>query len=168
MRLLVEVRGADVYVVQSLCGDAHASANDKLCRLLFFAGALKDAGARRVTACLPYLAYARKDRRTQERDPVTTRYVAALFEAVGIDRVIVLDVHNEVAFDNALRCPTLRLESALSSPLKWQRTGQPRSWSLHHRISAASNARSGFSSYSSSGSAALQALLSWKRSVSAA
>jgi ribose-phosphate pyrophosphokinase len=111
MRPLVDVRGADVFVVQSLCGDAGASANDKLCRLLFFAGTLKDAGARRVTACVPYLAYARKDRRTQDRDPVTTRYVGALFEASGIDRVMVLDVHNEAAFDNAFRCETLRLES---------------------------------------------------------
>lgn len=114
MRPLLDVRGHDVFVVQSLCGDAHASANDKLCRLLFFIGALKDAGARRVTACLPYLAYARKDRRTQPHDPVTTRYVAALFEAVAVDRVIVLDVHNEAAFDNAFRCETIRIDAAVS------------------------------------------------------
>lgn len=114
MRPLQDVRGHDIFVVQSLCGDAHASANDKLCRLLFFIGALKDAGAARVTACIPYLAYARKDRRTQPRDPVTTRYVAALFEAVAADRVVVLDVHNEAAFDNAFRCETIRLEAAVS------------------------------------------------------
>jgi ribose-phosphate pyrophosphokinase len=112
MRPLVDVAGRDVCVVQSLCGDAAASANDKLCRLLFFIGALKDAGARRVTACVPYLAYSRKDRRTQSRDPVTTRYVASMFEAVGTDCVIVLDVHNEAAFDNAFRCLTVRVEAA--------------------------------------------------------
>lgn len=112
MRPLVEVRNEDVYVVQGLCGDASASANDKLCRLLFFAGALKDAGAARVTAVTPYLAYARKDRRTQPGDPVTTRYVAALMEAVGIDRVVTLEIHNEAAFDNAFRCQTVRLEAA--------------------------------------------------------
>src|SRR5690606_26572751 len=112
MRPLVEVRGQDVFVVQSLYGDAHASANDKLCRLLFFIGALKDAGASRVTACLPYLAYSRKDRRTQPNDPVTTRYIAALFESVGVDRIVVLDVHNEAAFDNAFRCETIRVEAA--------------------------------------------------------
>jgi len=111
MRPLQEVRGHDVFVIQGLCGDPSASANDKLCRLLFFIGALKDAGAARVTACLPYLAYARKDRRTQYLDPVTTRYVAALFEAVGVDRVVVLDVHNEAAFDNAFRCETVRIEA---------------------------------------------------------
>lgn len=112
MRPLAAVQGRDVFVIHSLCGEIQASANDKLCRLLFFAGALKDAGARRVTAVLPYLAYARKDRRTQPRDPVTTRYVAAMFEAVGVDRIMVLDVHNEAAFDNALRCPTVRIEAA--------------------------------------------------------
>lgn len=112
MRPLVDVQGRDVCVIQSTCGDAQASANDKLCRLLFFIGALKDAGARHVTAAVPYLAYARKDRRTQPADPVNTRYVAAMFEAVGVDRVIVLDVHNEAAFDNAFRCSTVRLEAA--------------------------------------------------------
>ncbi|WP_116809766.1 ribose-phosphate diphosphokinase [Steroidobacter cummioxidans] len=112
MRPLVDVCNEDVYVVQDLCGDANASANDKLCRLLFFVGALKDAGAERVTAITPYLAYARKDRRTQPRDPVTMRYVAALMEAVGIDRVVALEMHNEAAFDNAFRCHTLRLEAA--------------------------------------------------------
>jgi ribose-phosphate pyrophosphokinase len=101
-----------VFVIDSLFGSAAASANDRLCRLLFFAGALKDAGARRVTTVVPYLAYARKDRRTQPRDPTTTRYVAAMFEAVGVDCVVVLDVHNEAAFDNAFRIPTVRLEAA--------------------------------------------------------
>jgi ribose-phosphate pyrophosphokinase len=112
MRSMIDVRNEDVYVVQSLYGDVTASANDKLCRLLFFAGALKDAGAERVTAITPYLAYARKDRRTQPRDPVTTRYVAALMESVGIDRVVTLEIHNEAAFDNAFRRPTVRLEAA--------------------------------------------------------
>jgi ribose-phosphate pyrophosphokinase len=112
IRPLAEVRNRDVFVIQSLCGEPLASANDKLCRLLFFIGALKDAGAERVTACIPYLAYARKDRRTQPRDPVTIRYVAAMFEAVGTDRVVALEVHNEAAFDNAFRCETLRLDAA--------------------------------------------------------
>lgn len=112
MRPLEDVRGEHVFVVHSLCGSDEGSANDRLCRLLFFAGALKDAGARRVTAAVPYLAYARKDRRTQPRDPITTRYVAAMFEAVGIDCVVVLDVHNDAALDNAFRIPTVRIEAA--------------------------------------------------------
>ncbi|HEY0938895.1 MAG TPA: ribose-phosphate diphosphokinase [Steroidobacter sp.] len=112
MRPLVDVCNEYVYVVQSLCGDASASANDKLCRLLFFVGALKDAGARHVTVVAPYLAYARKDRRTQPRDPVTTRYVATLLEAVDVDRTITLEIHNEAAFDNAFRRHTIRLEAS--------------------------------------------------------
>ena len=110
-RPLASVRGRDVYVVQSLHGGPEASPNDKLCRLLFFAGALRDAGAGRVSAVIPYLAYARKDRRTQSRDPVTTRYVAELIEAVGIECVVVVDVHNLAAFENAFRCPTVHLEA---------------------------------------------------------
>jgi ribose-phosphate pyrophosphokinase len=104
------VRDQDVYVLHSLHGEPRASVNDKLCRLLFFAGALKDAGASSVTALVPYLCYARKDKRTKPRDPVTTRYVAGLFESVGIDRVVTLDVHNVAAFQNAFRIQTENLE----------------------------------------------------------
>jgi ribose-phosphate pyrophosphokinase len=110
-RSLVNVRGTDVFVVQSLYSDSRQSVNDKLCRLLFFIGALKDASAGRVTAVVPYLCYARKDRKTQSRDPVTTRYVAGLFEAVGVDCVATLDVHNLAAFQNAFRCRTEQLEA---------------------------------------------------------
>jgi ribose-phosphate pyrophosphokinase len=111
-RPLDNVRGADVYVVQGLHGGPGESANDKLCRLLFFIGALKDAGAARVTVVAPYLCYARKDRRTKPSDPVTTRYVASLFEAVGTDVVVTLEVHNPAAFENAFRCPTVALTAA--------------------------------------------------------
>ena len=111
VRPLDAVGGANVYVVQSLHGGPAESANDKLCRLLFFVGALKDAGAARVTAVVPYLCYARKDRRTKPRDPVTTRYVAALVEAMGVDRVVAMDVHNPAAFENAFRCPAEHLEA---------------------------------------------------------
>lgn len=111
IRSLENVRGADAYVVQSLYGEPGKSANDKLCRLLFFIGALKDAGAGRVTAVMPYLCYARKDRRSKPRDPVTTRYVAQLLEAVGTDRAVTMDVHNLAAFENAFRCGTDHLEA---------------------------------------------------------
>jgi ribose-phosphate pyrophosphokinase len=111
MRPAQDVRGQDVYVVQSLHGDTSASVNDKLCRLLFFLAALRDAGAARVTACIPYLCYARKDRRSSAQDGVTLRYVAELFEAMHVDRLVVLDAHNEAAFDNAFRCQTLRIDA---------------------------------------------------------
>jgi ribose-phosphate pyrophosphokinase len=110
-RPLTPVRGRDVYVVQSLHGGPEASPNDKLCRLLFFAGALRDAGAARVTGIAPYLAYARKDRRTQPQDPISSRYVAQLIEAVGVDRILTVDVHNLAAFENAFRRPTVHVEA---------------------------------------------------------
>lgn len=110
-RPLVNVRGKDVFVIQSLYSDSRQSVNDKLCRLLFFIGCLKDASAARITAVIPYLGYARKDRKTQPRDPVTTRYIAALFEAMGTDRVLTLDVHNLAAYQNAFRCGTDQLEA---------------------------------------------------------
>lgn len=110
-RPLTSVRARDVYVIHSLYADDRQSGNDKLCRLLFFIGALKDAAAARVTAVVPYLAYARKDRRTKPRDPITTRYVAALFEAVGTDVVVTMDVHNLAAYENAFRCRTEHIEA---------------------------------------------------------
>ena len=111
-RPLETVRGANVFVLDSLHSGRERSANDKLCRLLFFVGALKDAGAARVTALTPYLCYARKDRRTKLNDPVTIRYVASLFEAVGTDAIVTLDVHNTAAFENAFRCTTVALTAA--------------------------------------------------------
>lgn len=110
-RPLENVRGRDVYVIHSLYGEPSISANDKLVRLLFFIGALKDASAARVTAVCPYLAYSRKDRRTKPRDPVSSRYVAQLFEAVGTDRMVTLDVHNLAAYQNAFRIPAEHLEA---------------------------------------------------------
>ncbi|WP_431855352.1 ribose-phosphate diphosphokinase [Azospirillum sp.] len=111
IRPLVGVRDKDVFVVQSLHGSPHRSVHDRLFRLLIFVGALRDCSARRVTVVAPYLAYARKDRRTKPRDPVTTRIMAALFEAVGTDRVVTMDVHNLAAFENAFRCRTENLEA---------------------------------------------------------
>lgn len=110
-RPLENVRRCDVFVIQSLYSEPGKSVNDKLCRLLFFIGALKDASAQSVTAVLPYLGYARKDRKTKTRDPVTTRYLAQLLESMGTGRVLTLDVHNLAAFQNAFRCPTDHLEA---------------------------------------------------------
>jgi len=111
-RPLESVRGRDVYLVESLNGDALRSVNDKLVRALFFLGALVDAGAERVTMVAPYLCYARKDARTKSRDPLSTRYVAALFEAVGVQRVVSVEVHNQSAFENAFRISTEHLVAA--------------------------------------------------------
>lgn len=111
-RPLENVRERCCYVLHALHGDASHSANDKLNRLLFFIATLKAASAARVSAVVPYLAYARKDRKTKPRDPVTMRYVAQLFEAMGTDALLALEVHNPAAFQNAFRCPTEQLDSA--------------------------------------------------------
>lgn len=111
IRPLENVRGRDVFVIQSLYDSPEGSVNDKLVRLLFFLGALRDASAARVTAVVPYLCYARKDRKTKTRDPVTTRYVAQMLEAVGTDRVVTMDVHNLAAYQNAFRCRSDHLEA---------------------------------------------------------
>jgi len=110
-RPLSNVRGKDAFVVCSLYGDGSLSVNDKLCRLLFFVGALRDAAAASVTVVAPYLCYARKDRKTKARDPITSRYIAQLFEAMSTDRFVTVDVHNLAAFQNAFRCPTEHLEA---------------------------------------------------------
>jgi ribose-phosphate pyrophosphokinase len=109
-RPLENVRGRDVYVIQSLHGQGEQTVDQKLVRLLFFIGALKESAAERVTALVPYLCYSRKDRRTKPNDPVTTRYVATLLESVGTDRVLTMDVHNLAAYQNAFRCATEHLE----------------------------------------------------------
>lgn len=109
IRPLDTVRGNDVYVVQSLYGDAQYTVNDKLIRLCFLLGALRDAGAKRLTLVCPYLAYARKDRRTKPQDPLSLRYLAQLLEAMHIDQMITLDVHDLAAYQNAFRCPTVHL-----------------------------------------------------------
>ena len=110
-RPLSDVRGQNVFVLHSVNGEPETSANDKLLRLLFFLAACRDHGAASVTAIVPYLAYSRKDRLTKPQDPVTTRYVAQLFEAMGVDCVMTLEVHNPAAFQNAFRCRTLHLSS---------------------------------------------------------
>ncbi len=121
VRSLEEVHARSVHVIHALHGEPGISASDKLSKLLFMIGALKEAGASRVTAICPYLCFARKDRQTQPRDPVSTRYVAQLFEAVGTDRVVTIDVHNLAAYQNAFRCSTEHLEAL---PLFLEKVGR--------------------------------------------
>lgn len=111
LRPLESVRERSVFVLQCLAGTSDAPVADRLLRLLFLLQGLRDAGAARLVAVVPYLAFARKDRRTQIRDPVTSRYVAELMEATGLHRVIALDVHNGAALDNAFRVPVDHLSA---------------------------------------------------------
>ena len=111
LRPLQSVRDRTVFAVQSLAETRAAPIAQRLVRLLFLIQVLRDAGAGRTIAVIPYLAYARKDRRTRPRDPVYTRYVAQLIEAAGADRVVTLDVHNASALDNAFRVPVDHLSA---------------------------------------------------------
>jgi ribose-phosphate pyrophosphokinase len=111
LRPLVSVRARRVFIVQSLAGTGGASPAESLLRMLLLAMGLRDAGAAQIVALIPYLAFARKDRRTQPRDPVTMRYVAQLIEAAGVSQVVALDVHNQAAFDNAFRVPVMHLSA---------------------------------------------------------
>jgi len=83
------VRGSDVYVVQSTC----TPVNNNLMELLLMVDALKRASARRITAVMPYYGYARQDRKAQPRVPITARLVADLLTATGIGRVLTIDLH---------------------------------------------------------------------------
>ena len=112
-RPLVSVRGEAAYVLQSLHGDAQASGDDKLVRLLFFIGALRDHGAARVVALIPYLAYGRKERQTKPFDPVSTRYLAQLIEAIGVDALVTLETHSVTALQNAFRIPAVHIDAAV-------------------------------------------------------
>jgi ribose-phosphate pyrophosphokinase len=112
IRPLCDVESKDVYILATLYADGQSSVHDQLCRALFFVGALRDAGAGRITILSPYLCYSRKDRKTKSRDPTTIQYVARLMESMGVDRLVTVDVHNLAAFQNAFRISHAHLEAS--------------------------------------------------------
>jgi ribose-phosphate pyrophosphokinase len=83
------VRGRDVYVIQSTC----APTNDNLMELLVMTDALKRASAATITAVIPYYGYARQDRKAAPRTPITAKLVADLITTSGVDRVVTIDLH---------------------------------------------------------------------------
>lgn len=83
------VRGADVFVVQPTCYPV----NNHLMELLIMIDAMRRASAQRITAVIPYYGYARQERKTKARDPITAKLVANLLTAAGADRVMSLDFH---------------------------------------------------------------------------
>ncbi len=83
------VRGADVFVVQSTC----TPVNEHLMELLIIIDALRRASARRITAVIPYYGYARQDRKTAPRTPITAKLVANLLTVAGARRVLTMDLH---------------------------------------------------------------------------
>jgi ribose-phosphate pyrophosphokinase len=105
------VRGRDVFVVQSTC----APTNDNLMELLIMVDALKRASAERITAVIPYFGYARQDRRPRStRVPISAKVVANMLEAVGVERVLTMDLHADqiqgffdIPVDNIYASPVL-------------------------------------------------------------
>ena len=89
VRLLESVRQKAVFIVQS----TSPPVNDRLVELMAFADACRRAAAERITAIVPYFGYARADKRHGRREPITASMVAEVLEAVGIDRVVTLDLH---------------------------------------------------------------------------
>ncbi|MEZ0170874.1 ribose-phosphate pyrophosphokinase [Microvirga sp. TS319] len=104
------VRGEDVFIIQS----TSFPTNDHLMELLIITDALRRASARRITAVIPYFGYARQDRKSASRTPISAKLVANLITRAGVDRVLTLDLHAgqiqgffDIPTDNLFAVPTL-------------------------------------------------------------
>lgn len=89
VKLHADVRGADVFIIQS----TSTPVNDHLMEILILADALRRASAYRITAVIPYFGYSRQDRKDEGRVPITAKLVANMLEASGVTRVVTLDLH---------------------------------------------------------------------------
>ena len=89
------IRGADVFLVQPMCGnpDTGINANDALMELLVMVDAAKGASAHRVIAVTPWYGYSRQDKKSAPREPISARLVARMLESAGVDRVLTMDLH---------------------------------------------------------------------------
>ena len=110
VEIMENVRGEDVFVLQS----TSFPANDNLMELLLLTDALRRSSARRITAVLPYFGYARQDRRSSGRTPISAKLVANLITHAGVDRVLTLDLHAgqiqgffDIPTDNLFAAPVL-------------------------------------------------------------
>src|SRR5512138_2296966 len=111
VELLENVRGRDAFVLQSTC----APTNDNLMEIMVMVDALKRASAARITACIPYYGYARQDRRPRSaRVPITAKVVADMLQTVGVQRMMVMDLHADqiqgffnIPVDNIYATPIL-------------------------------------------------------------
>ncbi|MEO1602900.1 MAG: ribose-phosphate pyrophosphokinase [Pseudomonadota bacterium] len=107
------VRGEDVFILQS----TSKPANDNLMELLIITDALRRSSAHRITAVMPYFGYARQDRRTSARTPITAKLVANMIAGAGIDRVLTMDLHADqiqgffdIPVDNIYAAPVFALD----------------------------------------------------------
>lgn len=109
------VRGEDMYIIQPTSNPA----NDNLMELLIMADALRRSSAARITAVIPYFGYARQDRRTKARTPISAKLVANLIAEAGIERVLTMDLHAaqiqgffDIPVDNLYAAPVFALDVA--------------------------------------------------------
>ncbi|MEZ7984576.1 MAG: ribose-phosphate pyrophosphokinase [Pseudomonadales bacterium] len=110
VEILENVRGKDVFIVQSTC----APTNDNLMELLVLVDAVRRASAIRITAVVPYFGYARQDRRVRSaRVPITAKVVADMMVRVGVDRVLTVDLHAE-QIQGFFDCP---VDNVYGSPI---------------------------------------------------
>jgi len=110
VEIMENVRGEDVFIIQP----TNFPANDSLMELLVMIDALKRGSARRITAVIPYFGYARQDRKTGPRTPISAKLVANLVETAGADRVLTMDLHAgqiqgffDIPTDNLFALPVL-------------------------------------------------------------
>lgn len=109
------VRGEDMFIIQSTSNPA----NDNLMELLIMSDALRRSSASRITAVIPYFGYARQDRRTKARTPITAKMVANMMVSAGIERVLTMDLHAaqiqgffDIPVDNLYASPVFALDIA--------------------------------------------------------
>ncbi len=107
------VRGEDMFIIQSTSNPA----NDNLMELLIIADALRRSSAQRITAIVPYFGYARQDRRTKARTPITAKLVANMLVEAGIERILTMDLHAaqiqgffDIPVDNLYASPVFALD----------------------------------------------------------
>jgi len=94
IRINETVRGKDIFIVQSIATSPHGSANDHLMELLVMIDAMRRSSAGRITAVVPYLGYARQDRRDRSHAPISAKLVADMLTVAGADRILSMDLHS--------------------------------------------------------------------------
>ena len=110
------VRGAEVFVVQPICksSDGRVNVNDSLMELLLMIDALRRASAARITAVIPYYGYAKQDKKTKGREPISAKVVANILKVAGAKRLVTMDLHAaqiqgffDIPVDNLVAMPVL-------------------------------------------------------------